>query len=538
MRTLLALRILLSACSPAQRAIVTEVHYDAIGDDTGYEFVEFYNPTALPVPLAGVRLEAGDGSGPGRWTLRWSGTARDTVRASGRFVVGGAKVVPAPDALATLELQNGPDAVRVLWPDGATEVVGWGAHEFAEYYCGAPAADAPSGQALARVPDDAQSGANASDFRIAEPSPGRANQVARDLAVRAHSLTLTPEQPATGALATLRVWLEARGRSRVGEGEARLRLESELLDAPLEQSLPPIEVGDSLRVVVALPGLRAGGGWLRTRVLFAADEQPGNDADSLRVRVGVGPLTLTEVQFHPTRGEGEWVEVRNTSGAMLMLQGYSLADRSGTRGKAAAGALEADSLAVFAQDRAALLAAFPAIDSTRVQLLSPWPSLNNSDDDNGVADAVVLSEPDGLRTDALAYSAAGVPSGAPLEWREGAWRAADAPGTPLAPPRSPAPPGTMAFALAATRLRNGAPLGVRWSLPWSDARITLELFALDGRRVARLAHELAVRGMEQRVFALSDVPPGMYMAALRAHPAKGSGELARAVVVRVDGVTP
>ncbi|MEO7866814.1 MAG: hypothetical protein ABIU54_04160, partial [Candidatus Eisenbacteria bacterium] len=470
MRTLLALRILLSACSPAQRAIVTEVYYDAIGDDTGHEYVEFYNPTALPVPMQGVRLEAGDGSAPGRWTLRWTGAAGDTVRPLGRFVVGGAKVVPAPDALATLELQNGPDAMRVLWPDGGTEVVGWGAHALVEYYCGEPAPDAPSGQALARVPDDAQTGANATDFRIAEPSPGRANQVARDLAVRAHSLGLTPEQPAAGATVTLRGWLEARGRTRVGEGEARLFLESDLLDAPLEQAVRAIEAGDSLRATVTLPGLRAGTGILRARVSFVGDEQPGNDADSLRVRVGTGPLTLTELQFHPARGEGEWVEVRNTSGGPLALEGYNLTDRSGTRGKAAGGTLQPDSLAVFAQDRSALLLAFPAIDSARVRGLSPWPSLNNSDDDAGVADAVVLREPDGLRSDALAYSASGVGSGAPLELTEGIWRAADAPGTPLHPPRPPTPPGAVAFALAATRVHIGTPLAVRWSLPWRDAR--------------------------------------------------------------------
>lgn len=538
MRTLLALGILLSACSPAQRAIVTEVYYDAIGDDTGYEYVEFHNPSDLPVPLAGVRLEAGDGSAAGRWTLRWTGTARDTVPAAGRFVVGGAKVVPAPDALATLELQNGPDAVRLLWPDGAVEVVGWGAHEFAEYFCGAPASDAPSGQALARVPDDAQTGANASDFRIADASPGRANQVSRDLAVRSGSLELTPVQPAPGALATLRLWLEARGRTRVGEGEARLTLESELLDAPLDQPLPAIEPGDSSRIALTLPGLRVGAGTLRARAWFAGDEQPGNDFDSLRVRVGAGPLTLTELQFHPALGEGEWVEVRNASGTPLTLQGYSFEDRSGTRGRVTGGTLEPDSLAVFAQDRAALLIAFPLMDSSRVRALSPWPSLNNSDDNGGVADAVVLREPDGLRSDALAYSASGVASGAPLEFSDGVWRAADAPGTPLAPPRPPAPPGAVAFALAATRLRIGAPLIVRWSLPWRDARITLELYALDGQRAARLAQDLAARGTEERAFPLVDVPPGVYLAALRAHPASGRGELTRALALRVDGVVP
>ena len=42
--------------------------------------------------------------------------------------------------------------------------------------CGTPAPDVAPGQSLARVPDDADLGGNALDFRAAEPSPGRANR--------------------------------------------------------------------------------------------------------------------------------------------------------------------------------------------------------------------------------------------------------------------------------------------------------------------------------------------------------------------------
>src|SRR5262245_15283263 len=120
--------LILALCAPASHPLIAEVFYDAVGDDTGLEFVELFNPLAMPFPLAGARLEAGDGAGPGRWTLRWTGAPEDTIRAGGRFVVGGAGVTPAPDAVVPLDLQNGPDAVRIVWPDGATEVVGYGAH--------------------------------------------------------------------------------------------------------------------------------------------------------------------------------------------------------------------------------------------------------------------------------------------------------------------------------------------------------------------------------------------------------------------------
>src|SRR5439155_10325142 len=162
------------------------------GGDAGLEFVELLNDTSAPWPLAGARLEAGDGAGPGRWSLRWIGGPSDTLAPGLRFVIGGARVVPAPDAIAALDLQNGPDAVRIVWPDGVVEVVGYGPQGYLEYSCGDPAVDVPSGLALARIPDNARNGSNALDFRAAPPTPGRINQPARDAGLVAGSLRLEP----------------------------------------------------------------------------------------------------------------------------------------------------------------------------------------------------------------------------------------------------------------------------------------------------------------------------------------------------------
>src|SRR5689334_10133850 len=184
--------VLAQVCRPAVHPHIAEILYDAAGDGTGREFVELFNPFDTARSLTGARLEAGDGSGPGRWTLRWTGGTSDSIGPHGRFVIGGALIGVTPQALATLDLQNGPDAIRVVWPDGATEVVGYGALEFPEYACGAPAADVASGQSLARVPDDADAGSNALDFRAASPTPSRPNQNRRDLSWLAGSARATP----------------------------------------------------------------------------------------------------------------------------------------------------------------------------------------------------------------------------------------------------------------------------------------------------------------------------------------------------------
>jgi hypothetical protein len=515
-------------CAPAQHPLLAEVFYDAAGDDTGWEFVEFYNPFGRTLPLGGARLEAGDGSGPGRWTLRWTGNTVDSVAAGGRFVVGGAKVQPAPRAVVTLELQNGPDALRVVWPDGAVEVVGYGALEFAEYSCGAPAADVAPGQALARIPDGADLGSNAADFRAATPSPERANQSQRDLAVLAGSLALTPEQPDPGAMARLAGRIENRGATAVATGEAML-----VATAVSTTGIVPLFAralgaapapGDTVAFDETL-ALEAGKWRLRMVVVLPGDEAPGNDADSLLVRAGPGPLELTEIQFHPAAGEGEWVEVRNRSGAALDLAAFTLSDRGATRGTPAGGegALEPESLAVLAQDRAALLRMFPAIDAHRVWSAGPWPSLNNSNDSTGFADAVVLREADGTPGQRVDYSAAGTPTGVPLEWRDGGWWPdSDPAGTPLRPPHARAPLARR-FECAPRRLREGGAAALAWDLPWPRAHISLELYDLAGRRVARPVEEFLAPARGERTWSAGAVAPGLYVTLARARP-DGSGD--------------
>src|SRR5262249_48393549 len=158
-----------------------------------------------------------------------------------------------------------------------------------------------------------------------------------------------------------------------------------------------------------------------------------NDADTLSFRVGPGPLEITEIQFHPVGGEGEWVELRNRAGAPLTLATLTMSDRRGTPGRTApTGSLAAESLAVLAQDPAATLQRFPALDTTRVWRVTPWPSLNNSNAEDGIADAVVLREADGTRITRVDYSASGVPPGATIEALDGLWQPSPAPaGSPL-----------------------------------------------------------------------------------------------------------
>lgn len=512
-------------CGAGNRPIVTEVFYDATGDDTGLEFVELLNPTDAPWPLAGVRLESGDGSLSDRWSLRWTGGIADTVRPHARFVIGGARVVPPPHAIAALDLQNGPDAVRLVWPGGVIEVVGYGTHEFAAYFCGAPAIDVVSGQSLARIPDLAQFGSNALDFRASTPSPGRPNQPGRDAAVIARALVIDPLQPGPGEPARARVSIESRGALAFPAGDvsvemwaAGVLLGEWVIETPL--------AADTLQVEIAIVLPASGKTTLVARVRATADEEPANDSDSIAVRVGPGPLEVTEIQFHPGRDEGEWVEVRNRAADELDLAEFLLGDRAGARGSVRAPAggawLEPGRHAVLVQDRQRFLAAYPALDTLRVLGVSPWSALNNSDDDSGVADIVTLAERDGTPCASVPYRGSGVPDGVPLERRDdGTWAAAgDAAGTPLEPPRAlPALP--RAFVVAPRRVLPASDTQIEWALPW-PARVEVTVFDLAGRRVAVAIapHESGARG--GKTWPVAALGPGVYVLALHARAASGA----------------
>ena len=511
-----------AACALPDRVILAEVFYDAIGDDSDLEFVELFNPTTHAIELAGLRLEAGDGAGPGRWSLRWTGTAADSLAPGERFVIGGAGVHPAPTVHATLSLQNGPDAVRLKWPDGAIEVLGYGA-----------------------VPDSADLGTNALDFRPAPPSPGRANQPRRDLALVPGSLTLEPARPRVNQSTLLRGRVINRGVEPLATAAATLVVwrhdgdaGSELLRVPLPQSLGS---GDSASFVLALPGLPAGHPTLEVEAVWPGDEDPDDGRDSLRVRVGEGPLRLSELQFHPAHGEGEWIEVLAWDFGTVSLEGFGIADRSGTHATLAADGdrLASGQRALFVQARAVYLTAHPALDSTRVFQLSPWPALNNSDDATGVADILMLLEPDGTLGDALAYSAAGVPTGVPLE-RSGddRWQpAGDPEGTPLEPPRVLPALGTR-FAARPARIASGGRTRLDWSLPWEWAQVSVQGFDLAGRSLGSVLAESLRRGRGGVEWSVDRWPAGLCLLVLRARPERGDEWITATAAVRIEGQRP
>jgi len=103
----------------------------------------------------------------------------------GYFVIGKTELVPGVDLVSSgADLQNGPDAVRVLYKHDTLGALLVDALAYGEgddlATCnageGSAAAKPANGQSLARLPDGADSGDNAADFGLCDfPTPGAAN---------------------------------------------------------------------------------------------------------------------------------------------------------------------------------------------------------------------------------------------------------------------------------------------------------------------------------------------------------------------------
>ena len=170
----------LDALAPlAAELVINEIDYDTPDTGDPYEFVEIYNPGAAAVDLTGYRVELVNGSnGEVYGTLAVSGE----LAGGGYFVIAKQAVIdsanPTFSMLLTEDLQNGPDAIRIVVVETGRvvdsvhykgDVAGAGE--------GAPAGNdsAAASRSIGRCPDGFDSDDNSLDFALLTTTPGAAN---------------------------------------------------------------------------------------------------------------------------------------------------------------------------------------------------------------------------------------------------------------------------------------------------------------------------------------------------------------------------
>lgn len=316
------------ACRCAASVVINEVLYDPDGPDTGLEFVEIVNCGRTGVSLSGWTLETGNGANPDDWTVEWVGREFDFLEPGGFFVIGEPSVVPEPDFVTALDLQNGPDAARLADGVRPVDVVGWGEPLFQEYYEGAPAPDVPSGCSVARSPDCYDHDDNSVDLLPAPvPTPGSGNSPGVDLSVtlRHHGNEVQP----TSSSVMVQCVVRNAGALEVTGGVPTLTLLLDDSDVPV--TVRPVEASLAPRdSVAAALECEAPPGYHRAvvRVSCPGDEEPLNDTRETSFTLGApgGLVRLSEVMYSPDDEGTEWVELRNSSGESVDLSGWSLGD--------------------------------------------------------------------------------------------------------------------------------------------------------------------------------------------------------------------
>ncbi len=329
-RPFLSILLLLAApvAVPAQ-VVVNEVLYDPEGPDTGHEFVELRNCGDEGVLLTGWTVETGNGAAPGDWTVEWIGGDFDYLPAGGFFVIGESDVVPPPDYVTALDLQNGPDGVRLTDGGSVVDVVGWGEPLFAEYYEGRPAVDVQSGSSLARTPDCRDMDDNAADFLACPaPTPGAPNVPRVDLAVAArhHGAVVLD----AGSPVLLTCLVRNVGSLEVDPYAPVVRLFLDGSDLPEDTVWVDVELAPRDSAEVTLSCGDPGPGYHVAEVDVASPEDEVATNDRARTSFTVGRpgllLSVNEIMYSPADGESEWVELVNVTEDTVTVAFWMLGD--------------------------------------------------------------------------------------------------------------------------------------------------------------------------------------------------------------------
>jgi len=409
--TLAAASLILVASPVRGQLVLNEIYYDHPGADAGREFVEILNVSEAPVSLEAVAIEFHNGSDSG-WESRWTGSAGRTIEPGGIYLVGGPLVLPAPDAVTELDLQNGPDAVRVTVGGAECDLVAYGDLTDPEYVEGKSAGKVESGCSLARVPDGIDTDNNASDLRPAIPSPGMFNQPRRDASITVCSPTPMGAALWNEGVETIVLEVSNPGLHGIDAGELTVTLRDSTTAAAAEvgrqnnKSAIAASRADAVSFTVPLAG---GYHWLEGRVGLAGDERAWNDAVTLVRRVGGPDVLVSEILSSPPDGCPQFVELFNAGPHDVPLAGFKLRDsaRSPVTITRAPAAIESGGFVVVTPDASVLQQYFPDLPPERViEHGGTWPSFNRSGT-GAVSDSAVITDSLSIPIDAVGYPPVG-----------------------------------------------------------------------------------------------------------------------------------
>jgi hypothetical protein len=242
-------------------------------------------------------------------------------------------------------------------------------------------------------------------------SPGRINTLTKkeyDLAVS--YIGASPSSPTTNSVVTvtakvLNLGLQPASGYSVDFFEDT---DGDSLGQPGElfshiTTTPKLQAGDSVLFSVKAPTSTLGDHRYLVTVEYPLDEETLNNKRGIIVAVGLPPgsVVINEIQYAPSGGEPEWVEIFNTTATEINLRSWKLSNRISSSKYALTdsdAALSPRGLAVVTKDSVAFRSFHPSISGLFLTNPSLPTSLFRND-----SDAVTLYDPRGSIIDSLYY---------------------------------------------------------------------------------------------------------------------------------------
>lgn len=395
--------LVLPVVSASSGVVINEIYYDHPGLDGGWEFVELYNAGDVEFDLSGVSIEFLDGR-TGDARIVWNARDGLILGPDSWIVIAGSNRHPPPGFHLDGSLENGPDALRLVSPGGALDLVGYGDLEFAHLYEGKPALDVDPGFSLSRRPDGRDTGTNSADLVASAPTPGTRNFFSRDLEVVVTDLDILP---CRGESFNIDVGIMNSGLEPFG---GFVKVESsvfangtwthgELLELYVELDTAGV---DPLPLELRSPA--ADRICIRLALEAVEDQNPSNDTSRVELGTSPGPVIINEVMYRPHHGGSEWIELLNAGCSSYNLGRCRIQDASGNPRL-----IGEDDLLIGAGEYV-VLAQFPDIlagdgdvygfEVTGVH--GGWPILNDRDSGPG-AETVKIFDAEGVLIEKVTY---------------------------------------------------------------------------------------------------------------------------------------
>lgn len=163
-----------------------------------------------------------------------------------------------------------------------------------------------------------------------------------------------------------------------------------------------LNTGDSVNITYSQILDSAGLRQFIAVVNYSADEDTSNNKYTASIEVSggstAGRVIINEIMYDFPDGECEWVEIYNNTDSVVNLKNWKISDNSLTQVNITSNDffVNPQSYAVISQS-SAIFANHPSIDSSKVIIMSSFPSLNNA------GDAVIIYKINGSVSDRVDY---------------------------------------------------------------------------------------------------------------------------------------